>query len=178
MTYLLNNIDEAVDRKFLVTKTISGQAEAGTLVHIMSGVQDGSGVSITYRVGNTFQDYNAKFGSLNDFCKWARPDNFIARHYEKLDTKDIQQYIRVIDKSFVSSCLPILAAAIIIVWLLALLLVHQGAHIAIGIVVGVCMSVLVAFLVIRAYNNRRTKVMTRLYSKIGSGWAGGGISIT
>ena len=34
MTHLLN-IDEAIDRKFLITKNLKGQAEAGTVIHVM-----------------------------------------------------------------------------------------------------------------------------------------------
>ena len=70
MTYLLSSIDDAIDRKFLVTKSVAGQVEAGTLVHIMGGSQDGMGVSVDYRVASTYQDYTIKFTSLKDFSKW------------------------------------------------------------------------------------------------------------
>ncbi|HBB72043.1 MAG TPA: hypothetical protein DCZ71_05495 [Ruminococcus sp.] len=174
MTYLLNSIDDAIDRKFLVTKTVAGQAEAGTLVHIMGGSQDGTGVSVDYRVGNTYEDFNIKFNTLKEFSKWARPDNFIVRHYDKLDKFDIQQYIKVSSASFTTFCLPILIVALILIWLIALLLIKP---VVVKFIFGICMSILVAFLVFRFYHNRRMKMLTKLYSKIGSGWAGGGISI-
>jgi len=173
MTYLLSSIDDAIDRKFLVTKSIPGQVEAGTLVHIMGGSQDGSSVSIDYRVASTFQDFNIKFPTLKDFSKWARPDNFIARHYDKLDRFDIQQYIKVSNLSL-ASVAPVLAVLVVLLFIICLVFIPNKA---IGAIVALLLSVLVAFLVIKFMHNRRMKMLTKLYSKIGSGWAGGGISI-
>ena len=83
MTYMLNDIDEAIDRKFLVTKTLSNQVQAGTIVHIMDAHSEKDGkVTVYYRITYTKQDYTVKFDNVKQFCKWARPDNFIARHYE------------------------------------------------------------------------------------------------
>ncbi len=173
MTYLLSSIDDAIDRKFLVTKSVAGQVEAGTLVHIMGGSQDGMGVSVDYRVASTYQDYTIKFASLKDFSKWARPDNFIARHYDKLDKFDIQQYIKVSNAS-VTSMLPVIGIALLILWIICLVLIPNKV---VGAIIAVLMSVLVSFAIFRFIHNRRMKMLTKLYSKIGSGWAGGGISI-
>lgn len=173
MTYLLNSVDDAIDRKFLVTKSVPGQVEAGTLVHIMGGAQDGTGVSIDYRVASTYQDFNIKFPTLKDFSKWARPDNFIARHYDKLDRFDIQQYIKVSNTS-IFTMLPVLAVVLLILWIVCLLVIPSKA---IGVILAVLLSVAVSFAMIRFFQNRRMKMLTKLYSKIGSGWAGGGISI-
>ena len=43
MTYMLNDIEEAIDRKFLVTKTLSNQVQAGTIVHIMDALSNKDG---------------------------------------------------------------------------------------------------------------------------------------
>ena len=80
MALYLYSIDEAEDRKFIVTKAMSGQAKMGTLVHIMECSENSSGISVSYRVTETGQDFNIKFENLKQFCKWARPDNFIARY--------------------------------------------------------------------------------------------------
>ena len=113
MTYMLNNLDEAVDRKFLVTKPMKAQAEPGSIIHVLD-VKDRKkdGYLVEYRVtdvgkGYSFRDYAAKFNSVKDFCNWARPDNFIARHYEAFDLKEIHNYIKVTDRSFVTSGLPL-----------------------------------------------------------------------
>ena len=42
MTHLLN-IDEAVDRKFLITKNMKNQAEAGTIIHDMDAENNSDG---------------------------------------------------------------------------------------------------------------------------------------
>ena len=108
MTHLLN-IDEAVDRKFLVTKNMKGQAETGTIIHVMDAENNSGGsVNVTYRVArfnekfHDYQDYTAKFDSLAAFCKWAQPDNFIARNYEMLSIRDIQHYIKIKQRNFPS----------------------------------------------------------------------------
>ncbi len=173
MTYLLSSIDDAIDRKFLVTKSLPGQVEAGTLVHIMGGTQEGTGISVDYRVASTYQDFNIKFPTLKDFSKWARPDNFIARHYDKLDKFDIQQYIKVSNTSL-ASILPVIGILALILVIACLILIPNKV---LGIIVALVLSGLAGFGLIRFVHNRKTKMLTKLYSKIGSGWAGGGISI-
>ena len=74
MNYLLN-IDEAIDRKFLVTKAMKGQADIGTIIHVMDAEQQGQAVIVYYRVTrynekfHDYQDYTAKFENLAAFCK-------------------------------------------------------------------------------------------------------------
>ena len=143
MTHLLN-IDEAVDRKFLITKNVKGQAEAGTIIHVMDAENNSGGsVNIIYRVArfnekfHDYQDYNAKFDSLAAFCKWAQPDNFIARNYEMLSISDIQHYIKVKKRNFTSFCLPLILIFAIIVW--ALLFFALGPGIAM-IIIGVFLT--------------------------------------
>ena len=57
MAYMLKNINDAVDGKFLVTKTFPKQAEAGTIVHIMDARKlKSGGYQLDYRVLFTYND--------------------------------------------------------------------------------------------------------------------------
>ena len=171
MTYLLNNIDEAVDRKFLVCKNISNQARAGTMVHIM-GSDDSSGINVKYRVTDTGQDYNIQFDTLKDFCKWAAPDTFIARYYENFSNKEILHYIKVTNRSFASFCLPIIAAALVVVWVLALVVLKGIVHLGGGIcgIIGGVLSVVAIVAVIYMYRQQKSSVKLKLYRKVSSNW--------
>ncbi|MBR6107381.1 MAG: hypothetical protein IKQ39_05180 [Oscillospiraceae bacterium] len=164
MTYMLNDIDEAIDRKFLVTKTMSNQVPAGTIVHIMGADsnKDGS-ITVYYRITYTRQDYTIKFDSLKSFCKWARPDNFIARHYESFNTKEIQRYIKIKDRNFTNFCLPMILIALIAVWA-AVLFVMKGSTGA--IVLGAVASVVMIILIMLMFKTSKQKAMTKLYSKV------------
>ena len=164
MTYMLNDIDEAIDRKFLVTKKLNNQVEPGTIVHIMDAHsnKDGS-INVYYRITYTKQEYTVKFDNVKQFCKWARPDNFIARHYENFNIKEIQRYVKVKDRTFTSFCLPLILVALLIVWA-AVLLLFGGKPI--GIILGVVMSILVAVLITITYRSSRQKELVKLYSKV------------
>ena len=174
MTYLLNDIQDAVDRKFLVTKTLPRQAEAGTVVHIMGTEQNSGGITVNYRVTSTKQDFSTKFESIKDFCNWARPDSFIARYSENLSLKDVQQYIKVKNRSFTNFCLPIILVVAVIIWAVCLVAIPTKL---VGIIIAACMTVLISFLVWTFFKTSKTKFMTRLYGKISSNWAGGSIVI-
>ncbi|MCQ2418093.1 MAG: hypothetical protein MJ071_09875 [Oscillospiraceae bacterium] len=160
MTYMLNDIDEAIDRKFLVTKTVSNQAEAGTIVHIMGAENSKDGtVSVYYRITYTRQDFVIKFDSLKSFCKWARPDNFIARHYESFNIKEIQQYIKIKDRSITNFCLPIILVAWAIAWVLGLVVLKS-------VVFSIVAMVVLAVAIFFVYKSTKRKAMIRLYSKV------------
>ena len=171
MNYLLN-IDEAIDRKFLVTKAMRGQAEVGTIIHVMDAEQQGQAVIVYYRVTrynekfHDYQDYTAKFENLSAFCKWAQPDNFIARNYECFSLRDIQHYIKVKNKNFTSFCLPIILIAAIIIWVLALF-VLKGV---VGIIVGAFLTLLAAFAALYLLKKIKKKEKMRLYRKVSAGW--------
>lgn len=173
MTYLLNDIEDAIDRKFLVTKTINGQAGTGNVVHIMDA-DDKGGISVNYRVTSTGQDFSVKFDSIKKFCNWARPDSFIARYSESLSSHDIQRYIKMNNRNFTNFCLPIILLLVAVVWTLSLLLIPDRVT---SLVVAACMTVLVAFLVTSFSKTARTKFMAKLYGKISTNWAGGGIVV-
>lgn len=166
MTYMLNNIEDAVDRKFLVTKAMSHQAKVGTIIHIMSAEKAGNGILIGYRVTGTGDDFSVTFENIKQFTQWARPDNFIARHYESFDLKEIQHYIKVNNRSLVNFVLPILAAALVVIWIIC------GAIIkgAVGIVLGVVLTIAAAVGVFYIYKEQKSKVKLDLYSKVSSDW--------
>ena len=170
--YLLN-IDEAIDRKFLVTKAMKGQADVGTIIHVMDAEQQGTTVIVYYRVTrynekfHDYQDYTAKFENLAAFCKWAQPDNFIARNYENLNIRDIQHYIKVKNRSFFTFCLPIILVAAVIFFALFMGVLHLGP---IGAVLALVLTVAVAVAIMAVFKNQKKQEKMRLYSKISSGW--------
>lgn len=172
MTYMLNNLDEAVDRKFLVTKPMKAQAEPGSIIHVLD-VKDRKkdGYLVEYRVtdvgkGYSFRDYAAKFNNVKDFCNWARPDNFIARHYEAFDLKEIQNYIKVTDRSFVTSALPIIAVLAIALFALGLFVIGG----IVGIIIAVVGTLIVFGGVSWFFRWQKSRVKLNLYSKISSDW--------
>lgn len=164
MTYMLNDIDEAIDRKFLVTKTLSNQVQAGTIVHIMDAHnnKDGS-VTVYYRITYTKQDYTVKFDNVKQFCKWARPDNFIARHYESFNLKEIQRYVKLKDRTFTSFCLPILLVVIAVIWAICLLLFKKDTF---GYVLGAILTVGLSVIITFWYRSSRQRELIKLYSKV------------
>ena len=171
MTYMLNSIDEAIDRKFLVTKQMKAQAEPGNIIHVLDASKRKDGYLVEYRVtdvgkGYSHRDYAAKFNSIADFCRWARPDNFIARHYESFDIKEIQNYIKVSDRSFVTFALPIILVVAIIFWAVGLF-VLKGV---IGIVIGVIGTIAAVGGVTYFFRWQKSKVKLDLYGKISSDW--------
>ena len=173
MTHLLN-IDEAVDRKFLIIKNMKGQAETGTIIHVMDAGKNSDGsLGVVYRVArfnekfHDYQDYTAKFESLAAFCKWAQPDNFIARNYEMLTIPEIQHYIKIKKRNFTSFCLPLILIAAIIIW--ALLLYLMGAGVA-TIVIGVVLTLCIAAAVLLLLKTQKKNEKVRLYNKISSNW--------
>ncbi|MBR6986238.1 MAG: hypothetical protein IKH75_22480 [Ruminococcus sp.] len=174
MTYMLNSIEDAIDRKFLVVTSLKGQVQAGTVVHIMNAYQANGGVVVDYRDSVSGMDHTVKFPSIKDFYKWARPDNFIARYYDRFSVRDIQQYIKLTNRTFKSFCLPIIIAAVILVWIVCLLFIP---NIIVKLIVAVALSIMVAFAIWSIYKNHHTKVMMKLYRSVSADWAAGGLVI-
>ena len=172
MTYLLN-IDEAIDRKFLVSKTLKGQAEAGNIIHVMDAEGSANSVLVTYRVSHynekfhDYQDYTIKFDNVAQFCKWAQPDNFIARNYESLNIRDIQHYIKIKNRSFTTFCLPIIIAVAVVFIALFVGVFHLKA---IGFVLAAVVTLAAAVAITVMFKNQKKQEKMRLYSKISSGW--------
>lgn len=164
MAIYLYSIDEAVDRKLIVTKSISGQAKAGTLVHIMDCIPKGNGgFTVCYRITETGQDFTMDFDTLKQFCKWAIIDDFIARHYENLQEKDIMHYIKITSRGFIDFYLPILIAAIVIIWLIMILAVKGVA----GIILAVVLSIAAATGTFFYYKYQKKQIVLYIYSKVG-----------
>ncbi|MDE6665760.1 MAG: hypothetical protein K2K14_06190 [Ruminococcus sp.] len=176
MRLLLNNIEDAVDQKYLITKSLKNQAEAGTVIHIMGAQTESDGVSVKYRVTSTGQDYTAKFADVKQFSKWATADNFVARYQDNLTTSEIKRYIKVRNNSFMASGgIPVIAG-VAVIWLIMLVALVTKLlawwQILIG---GVCLSVIVYFGITTFYKKRRSKVMSQIYNKVSTAWEGGGV---
>ncbi|MDE6834342.1 MAG: hypothetical protein K2J39_08900 [Ruminococcus sp.] len=173
MKLLLNNIEDAVDQKYLVTKTLKNQAEAGTVIHIMGAQTANDGVTINYRVTKTGQDYSCKFADIKQFSKWASSDNFLARYQDNLTPYDIKQYIKVCDTSFMGSGgIPILASIGVILIALIIMCIAgaiQWWQLLIGVI---CVPIIIYFGVTTFYKRKRNKVMSQIYSKVSSSWGG------
>ncbi|MBP3267949.1 MAG: hypothetical protein J6M07_06480, partial [Ruminococcus sp.] len=61
MAFMLYSIDEAIDCKFIITKTMSGQAKVGSLIHVMDTKENSDGITVFYRITKTGQNFVAKF---------------------------------------------------------------------------------------------------------------------
>jgi len=166
MTYMLNSIDEAIDEKYLVTKPIKNQAKVGSMVHIMNAKQNKNGILIDYRITTTGQNYMVKFQNINEFYKWARPDSFIARHYESFSKKEIKDYIAVNNRTFVNFCLPILLVALVVIWICALVFVKG----TIGFILGGVLSVVALFGIVFFNNKSRSSMKQKMYHKVSKKW--------
>ena len=166
MAYILKNINDAVDGKFLVTKTFPKQAEAGTIVHIMDARKlKNGGYQLDYRVTSTGQNYLIEFKQLTDFYAWARPDTFIARNYNSFSKKDILHYVKVTSRTFQSFCLPLIVAADVVVWVLAFVLMGTATS---KILFGFLMSIVAAGVVIFIYVKQKSSVKMKMYQMIQS----------
>ncbi len=171
MTYLLN-INEAIDRKYLVTKSVKGQAEIGTIIHVLDAENVDGQVIVNYRVTHfdekfyNYQDFTAKFDDISQFCKWAQPDNFIARYYENLNLKDIQHYIKIKNRTIMTFCIPLILIFTFTIWMLSLLLI--GGTVA--IVLSGVLTVVCSIAVFESFMAKKKKEKMRLYKKISERW--------
>lgn len=165
--YNLNNLNETVDGKFIVTKNLSNQAPVGTLIHIMDAKRVSDRILVNYRITETSQDYVAEFSNINDFNKWIKSDPFIARNYESFSKEDVQHYIKADGRTFTGFCLPIMIIAIILVWLIAILAIKS---IVVKIIVGIILSAIAGFGVFIFYKRAKTSAKMKLYQKVSDKW--------
>lgn len=167
MVYKLNDINDAVDGKFLVTKNVKNQAEVGTLVHIMGATTNSAGnFVVDYRITSTGQDFQIEFHHIKDFSKWARPDQFIARNYEKFKKEEIVKYISAQNKTFATSTLPILIILIAAIWFCSL-------HFLDGIlsyIIAAAATVVSIGLGIVFYKKQKSNIKMKMYKKLSSAW--------
>lgn len=168
MAYILNSFDDAVDGKFLIVKSMTNQADVGTMVHIM-GTNKGSGGSavVNYRVTTTGQDYEVTFSSIKDFMAWARPDSFIARNYESFTKDEIRNYIKINNRTFASYCMPIIIALLVVVWIISILVIPGTA---LKIILGAVLSVVAFLAVVVIYKKQKSGVKMKMYKKLQNKW--------
>ncbi len=163
MAQYLLEFEEAIDRKFIVTKTVSGQAKVGTMIHVLDCVPKGNGAhTVWYRVNETGQDFSQGFASVKEFCNWARTDKILIRHYESLSRRDVMQYLKITNGGFTKLFLPVLIIALILIWVVMLAAVGGVAGVAIAIVLSLLATVATLFL----YKNKRKKAILAIYSKV------------
>ncbi len=163
MAYMLTDINEAVDGKFLVTKNMTSQAKVGTMIHIMSAKEspDGS-VLLGYRVTGTGQNFTVRFDSIKAFCAWARPDTFIARYYECFDSDEISKYIKINNRTVVTFCVPLIVIALVLIWILFGAIIKGTA----GVVLGIVFSLVAVGVVFFLYKQSKNKIKMDLYKKV------------
>ncbi len=161
MAYILKDIRDAIDGKFLVTKTLPKQAETGTIVHIMDARKlKNGGFQLDYRVTSTGSNYLIEFKTMKDFYAWARPDTFIARNYNSFSKKDILHYIKVTSRTFQSFCVPLMAVAVVLIFALSIILVKS---VALKIVVALVGSIAACALVMFIYKKQKNDVKMKMY---------------
>ncbi|MCH5192935.1 MAG: hypothetical protein J1F11_03170 [Oscillospiraceae bacterium] len=181
MAFMLYSVDDAIDNKFIITKSISHQAKPGTLIHVMDATHDTRGISLDYRVTGTDQDYTVTFHSLKQLCKWIQPDSFIARHYESLDSKDVIHYMKVNSHSFVSFCLPLILVFLAVIWcayffLVPMVLPSLYLPNLTGLIIGAALSVIVICLVCIINKVQKSNAKMKIWSSVADNkW---GIKIT
>ena len=163
MAQYLFSFDEAIDRKFIVTKNISGQAKPGTMIHVLDCVPKGNGgCTVWYRVTESGQDFSIGFDSLKDFCNWARTDKILIRHYASLSRKDVMQYLNITNGGYTKYFLPVLLVLIVVIWI-AMIMAVGGLT---GIIIAVVLSLLAAVLSLFIYKAQRKKAILTIYSKV------------
>ncbi len=165
MAFALYSIDEAVDCKYVVMKSLSGQAKAGTVIHVMDTNENSEGIRVDYRVTKTGQNFVIKFPTIKEFCKWCRPDSFVARHYDSFTRKEIMNYLKVKDRSFTTFTLPIIIAALVVIWLISMLAIGGGA----GVGVGIALSIVAALGIMYITKTTKEKMLVKLYGKVNTG---------
>ena len=162
---MLYSIDDAIDCKYIVTKTLNKQAKAGSLIHVMDTMETSDGITVDYRVTKTGQNFVIRFPTVKEFCKWCRPDSFLARHYDSFSKKEIMNYLKIKDRSFTTFCLPIIAVALVVIWLICLLAIKGAA----GVIVGVVLSIAAVLGTMYIFKTTKEKMLVKLYGKVNVG---------
>lgn len=163
MAQYLLSFDEAIDRKFIVTKNLNGQAKPGTMIHVLDCIPKGNGAhTVWYRVNETGQDFSHGFSSIKDFCSWARTDKILIRHYESLSRRDVMQYLKITNGGFTKLYLPVIIVLLILVWI-ALVSVVGGVT---GAVIASVLSLVIFVGALFVYKAQRKKAILSIYSKV------------
>ncbi len=159
MAYMLNSIDEAIDGKYLVTQTVRDQAPSGSMVHIMDAWEDNNGsIVVDYRVTDTGASFVIKLPALANFYKWARPDTFIARHYDSFSKKEINNYIKMSNRTFANFALPVMVVVAVLILVICIIIKQT--------VIGIIGAVVGALAVYAIFKKRKTDVKLKMYQKV------------
>ena len=154
MAFMLYSIDDAVDHKYVIMKPMNGQAKTGTLIHVMDTHSNSNGVTVDYRVTKTGQNYVAKFPTVKEFCKWCKPDTFIARHYDSLSKKDIRQYLKITGRTFTTFCLPLIVICLAVLWGVGIGVIGMPA----GAIVAGILSVVAVIAILYVFKAQKEKM--------------------
>ncbi|MBQ5310551.1 MAG: hypothetical protein ILP19_00700, partial [Oscillospiraceae bacterium] len=103
-----------------------------------------------------------RFNSIKEFCAWAKPDTFIARYYECFDSNEINKYIKINNRTVVTFCVPLIAIALVIVWILFGAIIKGTA----GVVLGIVFSFIAVGVVFFLYKQSKNKIKMDLYKKV------------
>ena len=167
MAFMLFSIDDAVDHKYVVSKTIKGQAKKGTLIHVMDTRETSDGITVYYRVTKTKQDYMAKFDTIKQFCKWCMPSTFIAKYYDRLSSREVLKYIKVENRSFLTFHLPVILVCLAVVWAIAMAAVFLNILDLIPVLIGAGVLSVICIVAVFVINHLTREQMTeRLYRKV------------
>lgn len=162
--FTLNDLNDAVDGKFVVVKSLTNQAPLGTLIHIMNTKKNSdNSIKIDYRVTSTSQDFIVEFNNVGEFNKWIKTDNFLARNYESFSPEEIKHYIKIENRSFATFCLPILIVVLAVIWgiLFAALSSKMGAMIGIGAVLSLIAFAAVTLIYKKQKSSYKLKLMAK-----------------
>lgn len=167
MAFMLFSIDEAIDHKYIVNKSMREQAKKGTLIHVMDARETSDGVTVYYRINKTSQDFIIRFNTIKQFCKWCMPSTFLAKYYDKLSYREVLRYIRMENRGFFSFYLPVILLCLIIVWAgVAALITFKLFDLMISLIAGGVASVVVVIAIFILSKVARTNMNERLYKKV------------
>ncbi len=167
MAFSLYSIDEAVDHKYIVIKSMKKQVKKGTLIHVMDANESSDGYTINYRISKTNQDFVVTFDTIKQFCNWCMPSTFLAKYYDKLSYREIIRYIKAENRGFMAFQFPIILICLAIIWPAAMLTVYMNyLELPLGLIIGGAMSVVCIIGVIVIASISKKNMIERLYEKV------------
>lgn len=166
MAFMLFSIEDAVDCKYIVTKSMREQAKTGALIHVMDAQETSDGITVKYRVTKTKQDFTANFETVKQFCSWCMPSTFLAKYYDKLSSREIKKYIKVENRSFLTFQLPMILVLLAIVWVVALFALKDMLGLVMALILGGAASIVIIVAVLVVSHVAKNSMIERLYRKV------------
>lgn len=167
MAFMLFSIEDAVDHKYIVNKSMSKQAKMGTLIHVMDASETSDGITVSYHVAKTKQDFTIRFDTIKQFCSWCMPSTFLAKYYDKLSYREIIRYIKMENRSFMSFQFPIILFLLIVIWGgMGALWYFNFLELMLALIIGGVLSVAVIIVVCILSSLSKNNMMERLYKKV------------